>query len=111
MKRKTDMMAQLARMTQMLIMSPSTSNIETTTELYQGIMSRMARRRCQVVEEVLVAKAAHKRGEEGKADARKQKGPHAVTSEHRTLGSQILHSKTRRVKLHITGIVICKMTN
>jgi len=42
MKRKTNMTAQLARMTQMLVMSPSTSNIRTTTELYQGITSMMA---------------------------------------------------------------------
>jgi len=42
MKRKTNMMAKLAHMTQMLIVSPSTSNIGTTTELRQGIMSRMA---------------------------------------------------------------------
>jgi len=42
MKRKTNMMAQLAHMTQVLIMSPSTSNIGTTTELHQGITSRMA---------------------------------------------------------------------
>jgi len=36
------MTTQLARMTQMLIVSPSTSNIETTTKLHQGITSRMA---------------------------------------------------------------------
>jgi hypothetical protein len=41
-KRKTNMTAQLARMTQMLIVSPSTSNIGTTTKLHQSITSRMA---------------------------------------------------------------------
>jgi hypothetical protein len=41
-KRKTNMTTQLARMTQMLIMSLSTSNIGTMTELHQGITSRMA---------------------------------------------------------------------
>jgi len=41
MKRKTNMTARLARMTQMLIVRPSTSNIGTTTELHQGITSRM----------------------------------------------------------------------
>jgi len=39
-KRKTNMTAQLARMTQMLIMSLNTSNIITRTDLHQGIMSR-----------------------------------------------------------------------
>jgi hypothetical protein len=42
MKRKTDMTAQLARMTQMLIMSLITTNVGTMTELHQGITSRMA---------------------------------------------------------------------
>jgi hypothetical protein len=39
------------------------------------------------------------------------KGARAVTSEQRTPGSQILHSKTRRVKLHRTRIISCKTTN
>jgi hypothetical protein len=41
-KRKTNMSAQLARMTQLLIMSSSTWKTGATTELYQGITSRMA---------------------------------------------------------------------
>jgi hypothetical protein len=41
MKRKTDMMAQLTRMAQMLIVSPRTPNVGTTTELHQGITTRM----------------------------------------------------------------------
>jgi hypothetical protein len=36
------MTAQLARMTQLLIMSSSTWKTRATTELYQGITSRMA---------------------------------------------------------------------
>jgi hypothetical protein len=60
MKRKTNMSAQLARMTQLLIRSPSTWKTGTTTELHQGITSRMAERRCQVVEEVEAAKAVDK---------------------------------------------------
>ena len=39
------------------------------------------------------------------------KGARVVTSEQRTSGSQILHSKTRRVELNGTGIVNCKPTN
>jgi hypothetical protein len=42
MKRKTNMSAQLARMTQLLIRSPSTWKTGTTTELHQGITSKMA---------------------------------------------------------------------
>jgi hypothetical protein len=36
------MSAQLARMTQVLIISPSTWNVGTTTELHQGITFMMA---------------------------------------------------------------------
>jgi hypothetical protein len=42
MKRKTDMTAQLTRMTQMLTGSPRTPNVGTATELHQGITTRMA---------------------------------------------------------------------
>jgi hypothetical protein len=49
------MTAQLAHMTQMLIVRPSTSNIRTTTELHQGITFRMA--------EVLVPSSGGSSGE------------------------------------------------
>jgi hypothetical protein len=39
------------------------------------------------------------------------KGSGAITSEEWTLGSQILHRKTRSVKLDRTRIVSCKLTN
>ena len=39
------------------------------------------------------------------------KGPRAVTLEKRTSGSQILHSKTRRVKFNRTRIISCKAAN
>jgi len=38
-------------------------------------------------------------------------GPRAVTSEKLTPGSQILHSKTKRVKFDRTRIVNCKLAN
>ena len=41
-KRKTNRTAQVAHMTQMLIMSLSTTNVGAMTELHQGIMSKMA---------------------------------------------------------------------
>jgi hypothetical protein len=61
----------------------------------------------------VVVKAGDK-SEDGEAVTKKTKGvkgPRTVTSEQRTPGSQILHSKTRRVKLHRTRIVSCKTTN
>jgi hypothetical protein len=58
------MSAQLARMTQVLIISPSTWNVGTTTELHQGITFMMAE----------AAKAADKtNGEEGEADVGKRR--------------------------------------
>jgi hypothetical protein len=42
MKRKMNMMAQLARMTQVLIVSPRAPNIGNPTELHQSITTRMA---------------------------------------------------------------------
>ena len=42
-KRKTNMTTQLARMTQMLIVSPSAGYVGTPTELCQGIPARMAK--------------------------------------------------------------------
>jgi hypothetical protein len=42
MKRKANMKAQLVRMTQVLIVSPSTMNVGTTTKLHQSITTRMA---------------------------------------------------------------------
>jgi CRISPR/Cas system CMR subunit Cmr4 (Cas7 group RAMP superfamily) len=44
-------------------------------------------------------------------EAKGVKGPGAVASEQRSPGSQILYSKTRRVKFHRTRIVSCKTTN
>jgi hypothetical protein len=41
-KGKTNMTAQLARMTQVLIVSPRAPNVGNTTELHQGIPARMA---------------------------------------------------------------------
>ena len=66
------MTAQLARMTQMLILSPSTSNIGSTTKLHQSITSRMA--------ETLVpssggsgGEGSYKTSEGGEADAGKRR--------------------------------------
>jgi hypothetical protein len=67
------------------------------------------------VEEVEAVKAADRtdarRRRSSHREAKSVKGPHAITSEQRTPGSQILYNKTRRVKLHRTGIVSYKTTN
>ena len=46
-----------------------------------------------------------------KQEAEECKGPRAVTSEERTPGSRILHSKTRGVKFDRTGVVSSKLAN
>ena len=44
-------------------------------------------------------------------EAEECKGARAVTSEERTPGSRILHSKTRGVKFDRTGVVSSKLAN
>jgi len=62
------------------------------------------------VEEGMVAKAADKaRGEE--EDAEGVKRPLAVAPKVGTPRGQILHSKTRRVKLNRAGVVSSKLAN
>ncbi|WVZ59749.1 hypothetical protein U9M48_009852 [Paspalum notatum var. saurae] len=62
-KMKSNMMPQLARMTKMLISSPSTRNICATTKLSQSVAAGVAKWRCHVVEEMVVAKAADEVGD------------------------------------------------
>ena len=66
-----------------------------------------------MVEEGVTAKAEDEEveGEAAEAGSRSVKGPRAITSEERTLGSRILHSKTRRVKFDRTGVVSSKLAN
>src|SRR6185295_9128184 len=47
----------------------------------------------------------------GSTKPKSVKGPRAVTSEERTPGSRILHSKTRGVKFDRTGVVSSKLAN
>ena len=49
--------------------------------------------------------------EQRKEEAEECKGVLGVTSEERTPGSRILHSKTRRVKLNRTRVISSKLAN
>ena len=52
-----------------------------------------------------------RRRSSGSRKPKSVKGPRAITSEERTPGSRILHSKTRRVKFDRTGVVSSKLAN
>ena len=54
-------------MTEVLSRSPSTWNIGTTAELSQNVVAGVTKRRCQVVEEGVTAKAADEEETEGGA--------------------------------------------
>jgi hypothetical protein len=58
------MTARLARMTQMLIMSPSTGMSELRVSCSSASRPEWPRRRCQVVEEVVAVKATDKTDDE-----------------------------------------------
>lgn len=107
------MTAYLASMTEVLISSPSTWKTCTTTKLSQNISARMTKS----------AMPGRQRRSGGESSGRSRirssggrktkgvKGPRAVTSEKWTPGSQILHSKTKRVKFDRTRVVSCKLAN
>ena len=98
-KKKSNMTTKLARMTKVLSRSPSTRNISITTKPSQNIAAGVTKpevpgggRRCR-------GKSSRRRGSRrlssGSRKAKGVKGPRTVTSEERTPGSRILHSKTR----------------
>ena len=101
-------------MIEVLSRSPSTWNIGTTAELSQNVAAGVTKpavpsggRRCR-------GKSSRRRSRRRSSGSKKTKGlkgPRAVTSEERTPGSRILHSKTRGVKFDGTRIVSSKLTN
>ena len=102
-------------MTEMLGRSPSTWNIGTTTELSQNVAAGVTKpavpgggRRCHNKSS---RRRRSRRRSSGSRKPKSVKGPRAVTSEERTPGSRILHSKTRRVKFDRTGVVSSKLAN
>ena len=116
-KRKTNMATQLARVAKMLSRSPSARNVCTTTKLSQSVAAGVTK--------PAVPGGGRSRGESSGQRRRRRswrwsrgsrktegvKGVRAVTSEKRTAGSQILHSKPRGVKIDRTGIVSGELAN
>ena len=110
------MATQLARMAKMLSRSSSARNVCTTTKLSQSVAAGVTK--------AAVPGGGRSRGESSGQRRRRSwrwssgsrktegvKGLRAVTSEKRTAGSQILHSKPRGVKIDRTGIVSGELAN
>src|SRR6185312_2900578 len=102
-------------MTEVLSRSPSTRNICTTTKLSQNIADGVSKPAVPSSGRRRHGKSSRRwRSRKRSSGSRKPKsvkGPRAVTSEKRTPGNRILHSKTRRVKFNRIGVVSSKLTN
>src|SRR6185437_17174933 len=101
-------------MTEVLSRSPSTWNIGTTAKLSQNVAAGVTKPAVPGGGRRRHGKSRRQRSRRRGSRSRKPKsvkGPRAVTSEERTLGSQILHSKTRGVKFDGTRIVRSKLAN
>ena len=103
-------------MTEVLSRSLSTLNNGTTTELSQNVAAGVSKPAVPGGGRRRHGKSSRRRrrSRRRKSGSRKPKsvkGPRAVTSEERTPGSRILHSKTRRVKFNRTGVVSSKLAN
>jgi len=102
-------------MTKVLSRSPSTWNIGTTTELSQNITAGVTKPAVPGCGKRRHSKSSRRRRSRRRSSGSRKskgvKGPRAVTSEERTPGSRILHSKTRGVKFDGTRIVSCKLAN
>src|SRR6185437_5442534 len=101
-------------MTEVLSRSPSTWNIGTTAKLSQNVAAGVTKPVVPGGGRRRHGKSRRRRSRRGGAGSRKPKsvkGPRAVTSEERTPGSRILHSKTIKVKFNRTGVVSSKLAN
>ena len=103
-------------MTEVLSRSPSTWNIGTTTELSQNVAAGVSKPAVPGGGRRRHGKSSRRRRRSrrrsrGSRKPKSVKGPWAVTSEERMLGSRILHSKARRVKFDRTGVVSSKLVN
>ena len=102
-------------MTEVLSRSPSTWNIGTKTKLSQNVaagvskpaMTGGGRRRHNKSSR----RRKSRRRSSGSRKPKSVKGPRAVTSEERTPGNRILHSRTRGVKFDRTGVISSKLAN
>ena len=95
--------------------SPSTWNIGIMTELSQSVAAGVSKPAVPGGGRRRHGKSSRRRrSQRQSSESRKPKsvkGPRAITSEERTSGSRILHSKTRRVKFDRTGVVSSKLMN
>src|SRR6185295_13608359 len=102
-------------MTEVLRRSLSTRNICTTTKLSQNIAAGVSKPAVPGSGRRRHGKSRRRRRSRKRSSGSRKpksvKGPRAVTSEERTPGSRILHSKTRRVKFNRTGVVSSKLAN
>ena len=102
-------------MTKVLSRSPSTWNIGTTTELSQNVAAGVTKLAVPGGGRRRHSKSGRRRRSRRRSSGIRKtkgvKGPRAVTSEERTPGSRILHSKTRRVKFERTGVFSSKLAN
>ena len=101
-------------MTEVLSRSPSTWNIGTTTELSQNVAAGVSKPAVPGGGRRRHNKSSRRRSRRRSSGSRKPKSvkvPRAVTSEERTPGSRILHSKTRGVKFDRTRVVSSKLAN
>ena len=106
----------LARMTEVLSRRPSTWNIGTTTELSQNVAAGVSKPAVPGGGRRRHGKSSRRRRRSrrrssGSRKPKSVKGPRAITSEERTPGNRILHSKTRRVKFDRTEVVSSKLAN
>ena len=108
-------MTKLARLAEVLSRSPSTRNIGTTTELSQNAAAEVTKPAVPGGGRRRHGKSSRRRRSRRRSSGSRKpksvKGPRAVTSEERTSGSRILHSKTRGVKFDGTRIVRSKLAN
>ena len=100
-------------MTKVLICSTSTRNICTTTQTSQNVAAWVTEPTVPCSGRSRSSEGSRRRRVSGRRSRKTKavKGSRAVTSEERTSGSQILHSKTRGVKFNRTRIVSCKLAN
>src|SRR6185503_1452595 len=99
-------------MTEVLSRSPSTWNIGTTAELSQNVAAGVTKPAVPGGGRRRHGKSRRRRSRSsGSRKPKSVKGPRAVTSEERTPGSRILHSKTRGVKFDRIGVISSKLAN
>jgi hypothetical protein len=99
-------------MAEMLIRRPSARKMGTVTELSQSVAARVNKsavpgsgRRSRG------ESSGHKVWSRGSRETEGVKGPHTVTSEKKTPGSQVSHSKPRGVRVNRTRVVCGELEN